>query len=39
MEVDELEDIMDGAVEDSFVASWGPKRSLLTNEPPLGDLD
>ncbi|WOH00277.1 hypothetical protein DCAR_0519636 [Daucus carota subsp. sativus] len=39
MDIDELEDIMEGAVEDSFVGSWGPDRSLLAREPPLGDLD
>lgn len=39
MEVEELEELLDGAVEDSFVGSWGPKRSLFAHEPPLGDLD
>ncbi|KAL1827274.1 hypothetical protein ACET3Z_005686 [Daucus carota] len=39
MEIEELEEIMEGAVEDSFVGSLGPNRSLLAREPPLGDLD
>ena len=39
LEVDEMEDMMDGAVEDTFVGSIGLKRSLLENEPPFADID
>ncbi|KAL1802163.1 hypothetical protein ACET3Z_030810 [Daucus carota] len=39
LEPEELEDLMEGAVEDSFVGSLGPRCSLLAHEPPFPDLD
>ncbi|WOG93829.1 hypothetical protein DCAR_0313116 [Daucus carota subsp. sativus] len=35
----EMDELLEGAVEDSFVGSLGPERSLFANEPPLGYLD
>ena len=42
MDIDEMEDVIEGAVEDSFVASFGPnepKDPLWAYEPPIGDMD
>ncbi|WOG84072.1 hypothetical protein DCAR_0103252 [Daucus carota subsp. sativus] len=42
MDIDEMEEMIEGAVEDSFVASFGPndlKDPLWAYEPPLGDID
>ena len=39
LDVDEMNDVIEGAVEDSFVASIGPKGPLWAHEPPLGELD
>ncbi|KAL1823653.1 hypothetical protein ACET3Z_010431 [Daucus carota] len=37
--INEMDELLEGAVEDSFVGSLGPERSLFANEPPLGYLD
>ncbi|WOH06287.1 hypothetical protein DCAR_0625712 [Daucus carota subsp. sativus] len=39
LDVDEMNDVIDGAVEDSFIASFGPKGPLWAHEPPLGEMD
>ncbi|KAL1828869.1 hypothetical protein ACET3Z_007281 [Daucus carota] len=39
LDIDEMNDVIDGAVEDSFIASFGPKGPLWAHEPPLGEMD
>ena len=36
MDVDEMNDMIEGAFEDSFVASFGLKGPLWAHEPPWG---
>ena len=39
IEMDEMEKLMDGTMEDSFMGSMGPKCSFLAHGPPIGNLD
>ena len=39
VEPEELEDMLDGAMVDSFLGSLGPQHSLLAYEPPFADVD
>lgn len=39
MDIDEMNDQIKDAVEDSFIGSFGPKGSLWAHEPPLGEMD
>ncbi|KAL1807600.1 hypothetical protein ACET3Z_024590 [Daucus carota] len=39
LEMDEMEKLMDGTMEDSFMGSMGPKCSFLAHGPPIGNLD
>lgn len=39
LEVEELGEILDGATENFFIGSLGPRRSLLAREPPFADID